>query len=274
MLTDTQIKSDISRKESVSVDIHPTAIVHSKAEIGNNVKIGPWSYIGPYVFIEDNSTVYHHVVIKGYTKIGRNNSIYQFNSIGEDSQDKKYNGEVTWLEIGDGNTIRENCTLHRGTVQDKGITSVKNNNFIMAYTHIAHDCRLGSDNILANNTALAGHVHVGDGVIFGGYTAVHQRCKVGSYSMTAAKTVLFKDLPAFVMASGHPAITQGMNYEGMRRRGYSPKVIRQLNQCYKTIYRMGYTTREAVTELQKMPASKELDLLIDSLKTSKRGITR
>jgi UDP-N-acetylglucosamine acyltransferase len=273
-LTDTQIRSDISIKESVSVDIHPAAIVHPSAEIGNNVKIGPWSYIGPNVFIEDNSIIYHHVVIKGYTRIGQDNKIYQFNSIGEDSQDKKYHGEVTWLEIGNGNTIRENCTLHRGTVQDNGLTLIGNNNFIMAYTHIAHDCVLGNDNILANNTALAGHVHVGDGVIFGGYTAIHQKCKVGSYSMTAAKTVLFKDLPAFVMASGHPAITQGMNYEGMRRRGYSPKVIRQLNQCYKIIYRMGYTTSEAVAELQKITPSKELNLLIDSLKTSKRGITR
>lgn len=263
-----------------SADIHPTATIHPSAIvepgaiIGAGVTVGPWTYIGSGVEVGSGTRIHSHVVLKGPTVIGKNNTIYQFSSVGEACQDKKYTGEPTRLVIGDNNIIRECCTIHRGTVQDKWLTSIGNNNLLMAYVHIAHDCVIGNDCILANNSALAGHVVVDDGAILGGYTVVHQFCRIGSFSMTAGQSALFKDLPAFVMVSGNPAKPHGMNFEGMRRRGYSKELISRLKQCYKIIYRQGLRTGDAIEQLQGMEPGPEIQLLIDSLRSSTRGITR
>ncbi len=266
-----------------SADIHPTASVHPAAivepgaTIGAGVSVGPWTFIGAGVEVGAGTRIHSHVVLKGPTVIGKNNIIYQFASVGEACQDKKYTGEPTRLVIGDNNIIRECCTIHRGTAQDKWLTSIGNNNLLMAYVHIAHDCVIGNDCIFANSTALAGHVIVDDGAIMGGYTAVHQFCRIGAYSMTAGQTGLFKDLPAFTMASGNPAKTHGMNVEGMRRRGYSQELIGRLKECYKIIYRRGLRMQDAIEQLQSMQSrdpEPEVQLLIDSLLASTRGITR
>lgn len=257
-----------------TASVHPSAIVEPGATIGAGVTVGPWTYIGPSVEVGAGTRIYSHVVLKGPTVIGRNNTIFQFSSVGEACQDKKYTGEPTRLVIGDNNIIRECCTIHRGTVQDKWLTSIGNNNLLMAYVHIAHDCVIGNDCILANNSALAGHVVVDDGAILGGYTVVHQFCRIGAFSMTAGQSALFKDLPAFVMVSGNPAKPHGMNFEGMRRRGYSKELISRLKQCYKIIYRQGLRTSEAIEQLQSMEPAPEIQLLIDSLLLSTRGISR
>ena len=254
--------------------VHPAAIVDPTARIGAGVKIGPWTLIGTGVEIGEGTIVHSNVVIKGPTRIGRNNQIFQFSSVGEDCQDKKFAGEPTRLEIGDNNVIREGCTIHRGTVQDKSLTRIGSNNLLMAYVHVAHDCVLGDNIIMANNATLAGHVKVSDGVILGGFTTVHQFCHISAYSMSAAQAAIFKDVPAFVMVSGNPARAHGMNFEGMRRRGYSPELIRTLRNSYKVIYRQGLRTAEAVDRLESMPACHEVQLLIDSLKASTRGIIR
>lgn len=257
-----------------TASIHPAAIVEPGAIIGAGVTVGPWTYIGSGVEVGAGSRIHSHVVLKGPTVIGKNNIIYQFSSVGEACQDKKYTGEPTRLEIGDNNIIRECCTIHRGTAQDRWLTSIGNNNLLMAYVHIAHDCVIGNDCILANNSALAGHVIVDDGVIMGGYTVVHQFCRIGAYSMTAGQSALFKDLPAFIMVSGNPAKPHGMNFEGMRRRGYSAELISRLKECYKIIYRRGLRTQEAIEQLQNMQPEPEIQLLINSLESSTRGITR
>ena len=254
--------------------VHPAAIVDPTARIGAGVKIGPWTLIGRGVEIGEGTIVHSNVVIKGPTRIGRKNQIFQFASVGEDCQDKKFAGEPTRLEIGDNNVIREGCTIHRGTVQDQSLTRIGSNNLLMAYVHIAHDCVLADNIIMANNATLAGHVKVSDGVILGGFTTVHQFCHISAYSMSAAQAAIFKDVPAFVMVSGNPAKPHGMNFEGMRRRGYSPELIHTLRNSYKVIYRQGLRTAEAVGRLESMPACHEVQLLIDSLKSSTRGITR
>ena len=254
--------------------IHPTAIVDPSARLADDVQVGPWTLIGPDVEIGAGTVIHSHVVIKGPTTIGRNNRIFQFASVGEDCQDKKYAGEPTRLEIGDNNIIREGCTIHRGTSQDEGLTRIGNDNLLMAYAHIAHDCIVGNGCVLANNSTLGGHVIIGDGVILGGFTGIHQFAVVGAYSMTAGNSTVFKDIPAFVMVSGNPAAAHGMNYEGMRRRGYSKELVRTLRQCYKIIYRQGLRTVEAIDKLESMESTPELQLLIDSLKASNRGITR
>ena len=254
--------------------IDPRAIVDERAIIADDVQIGPWSIVGPDVEIGSGTVIHSHVVIRGPTKIGRNNRIFQFASVGEDCQDLKYNGEPTRLEIGDGNTIREGCTIHRGTVQDNSLTCIGSNNLLMAYVHIAHDCMVGDRCIFANNASLAGHVEVGSGVILGGFTGIHQFCKIGDYSMSAGSSTIFKDVPAFVMASGSPAVPQGMNFEGMRRRGYSKELIRTLRTAYKTVYRQGLRLPEALEQLESYADQHEVKLFIDSLKASTRGIIR
>ncbi len=254
--------------------IHPTAIIDPKAKVAADVQVGAWTLIGPDVEIESGTVIHSHVVIKGPTRIGRNNRIFQFASVGEACQDKKYADEPTRLEIGDNNIIREGCTIHRGTVQDEGLTRIGNNNLLMAYVHIAHDCIICNDCILANNATLGGHVTIGDGAILGGFTGVHQFSVIGPYSMSAGNSTIFKDVPAFVMVSGNPAEAHGMNYEGMRRRGYSKELIRTLKNCYKIIYRQGLRTVEAIAQLEQVEPVPEVQLLIDSLKASTRGITR
>ncbi|RDH45018.1 acyl-ACP--UDP-N-acetylglucosamine O-acyltransferase [Zooshikella ganghwensis] len=262
-------------KEGITTLIDPRAIIDPSAKLAADVEIGPWTYVGPNVEIDSGTVVHSHVVLKGPTKIGKNNRIFQFSSVGEDCQDKKYKGEPTRLEIGDNNIIREGCTIHRGTIQDNSVTKIGNNNLLMAYVHIGHDCVLSNDIIMANNAAIAGHVYISDGVILGGYSTVHQFCQVGPFSMTAAHTAVFKDIPAFVTVSGNPAAAHGMNYEGMRRRGYSAELISVLRRCYRIIYRQGLTLKDAITELEQWSSEhEEVQCLINSLQSSNRGITR
>jgi len=254
--------------------IHQQAIVDKTAQIAEDVEIGPWSYIGPNVTIDSGTVISPHVVINGPTTIGKGNRISQFASVGEDCQDKKYNGEPTRLEIGDNNTIRENCTIHRGTIQDESVTKIGNGNLLMAYVHIAHDCVVGDDNIFANNATLAGHVKVAHGVILGGFSGIHQFCQVGAYSMASMGSMVVKDMPAFVMVSGDTAKAHGMNFEGMKRRGYSKETIATLRKAYKTVYRQGLTLKVALAQLELLDSSAELQLFIDTLKSSSRGIVR
>lgn len=255
--------------------IHPSAIIDSSAELGRDVEVGPWTYIGPGVEIGDGCVIGSHVVIKGPTIMGRHNRIFQFASVGEDCQDKKYRGEPTRLEIGDHNVIREGATLHRGTIQDQGITRVGSHNLLMAYTHVAHDCVVGDQVILANNAALAGHVHVDDYAILGGFTAVHQFCHIGAHVMCGAGTVVIKDIPAYVMATGNTAQPHGINSEGLKRRGFSAEAIAQLKRAYKVIYRSGLTLEQVLPQLQQMAETESaVELLIQSLQSSSRGIIR
>lgn len=256
--------------------IHPTALVDPKAEIDPSVEIGPFSVIGPDVKIGSNSVVKSHVVINGDTTIGSHNEIYQFASVGEANQDKKYKGEATKLVIGDHNIIRENATIHRGTVQDNGITEIGDHNLFMASTHVGHDCVIGNNNILANYAALAGHVKVGDSVIFGGYTGIHQFCQVNSFSMCGMGSMVAKDIPQFMMVSGSPAKAHGMNFEGMRRRGVPQDVIKALRQAYKTIYLKGLTLEQALHDIENNDVYHiaEVAEFVLSIRRSKRGIVR
>ncbi len=251
------------------------AVIHTSARLGNNVSIGPFSIIGADVEIGDNTWVGPHVVINGSTTIGKENKIFQFSSIGDAPQDKKYAGEPTALIIGDRNTIREYCTLNRGTVQDSGVTTVGNDNWIMAYAHVAHDCFVGDHIIMANNAQLAGHVNVGSFAILGAFTAVHQFVNIGVHSFTGLGTILTKDLPPFVMANGNTASAHGMNFEGMKRKGFSPETIKQLRQAYKIVYRSNYTLQEAIKQLAKLAEDiPTIKTFQEFLKNSQRGIVR
>lgn len=255
--------------------IHPTAIIDSKAELDSSVEIGPYAVIGPDVRIDSGTTIGPHTVVTGPTTIGKNNKIFQFSSLGAAPQDKKYDGEPTTLEIGDNNTIREFCTFNRGTVQDKGVTKIGNDNWVMAYVHIAHDCQVGNNTILANNSSLAGHVDMHDYAILGGFTLVHQFCKIGAHVITAVNTVVFKDIPPYVTAAGYDAKPHGINAEGLKRRGFSAESILDIKRAYKTLYRQSLTLEEAKQELQSQLASTpELGILLEFLNQSTRGIVR
>ncbi len=256
--------------------IHPTAIIHPGARIAAGVAIGPYAVIGEHVEIGEGTSVGAHAVITGHTRIGRDNRIFQFVSLGEIPQDKKYAGEPTRLEIGDRNTIREFCTFNIGTAQDAGVTRIGHDNWIMAYVHIAHDCVVGNHTIFANNTALAGHVEVDDYAILGGFTGVHQFCKIGAHVMTAVSTTIFKDVPPYVMASGSDgAEPHGLNSEGLKRRGFTAEALAALKRAYKTLYKSGLTLEQAKQALaeqaQQEPA---VQLLVDFLARSTRGIIR
>lgn len=257
--------------------IHPSAIIHPSAKLAADVSVGPWTLIGENVEIGSGTVIHSHVVIKGPTTIGKNNQIYQFSTIGEDTPDLKYKGEPTRLEIGDNNVIREGVTIHRGTVQDKGVTVIGNHNLIMAYVHIGHDSIVKDHCILVNNTALAGHVVVDDWAILSGYTLVHQFCCIGKHAFTGMGTAVGKDIPAYMMVTGSPAEPHNINVEGLKRRGFSSDQITVLRRAYKIIYRQGHTVEEAVQLLQTMQQQGDADilqLLIDSLLQSKRGIVR
>ncbi len=253
--------------------IHPTAIIEEGAKLAKGVEIGPYAIIGPHVEIGEGTTVGAHAVITGHTRIGRHNRIFQFVSLGEVPQDKKYAGEPTRLEIGDGNTIREFCTFNIGTAQDEGVTRVGNHNWVMAYVHIAHDCVVGDHTVLANNTTLAGHVEIGDHAILGGLTAVHQFCKVGAHVITGGGTIVYKDIPPYVTAAGQPAKPHGLNSEGLKRRGFTPEQLATLKRAYKTLYRDGLTLQVALEQLDAMGAP-EITLLTDFLRRAERGIIR
>lgn len=256
--------------------IHPTTLIDSKAEIDSSVEIGPFCVIGPNVKIGAGSVIKSHVVVNGHTTIGANNEIYQFASVGEANQDKKYKGEPTRLVIGDSNVIRENATIHRGTVQDNGITTIGSHNLFMASTHVGHDCTVGDHNIMANFAALAGHVTVGDNVILGGYTGIHQFCQVNSFSMCGMGSMVSKDVPRYVMVSGSPAKAHGMNFEGMRRRGMAPDIIRALRTAYKMVYLKGLTLEAALADLEQgdLVQIPEVAEFILSIRHSRRGIVR
>ncbi|MBB1485033.1 acyl-ACP--UDP-N-acetylglucosamine O-acyltransferase [Oceanospirillum sediminis] len=254
--------------------IHPTAIIDSSAIIADDVEIGPYSIIGPDVEIGAGSWIGPHVVISKLTTIGKNNKIYQFSSVGEDCQDKKYAGEPTRLVIGDNNVIREGCSIHRGTVQDQGVTIIGNDNLLMTCVHIAHDCIIGNHTIIASDAAIAGHVHIDDWAIVGGASAIHQFCHIGAHAMCGGSTYVSKDIPAYLMVTGNPAESHGINAEGLKRRGFSPESIAELRRAYKVIFRRGLRLETALAELEADTVSDELAVLINSLKASTRGIVR
>jgi len=243
--------------------IHPTAIIDKGAELHETVEIGAYSVIGPHVRINRGSKVGAHCVIEGHTSIGADNHIFQFNSLGDVPQDKKYAGEPCELIIGDRNTIREFCTFNIGTVGDKACTRVGNDNWIMAYVHLAHDCEIGNHTIFANNSSLAGHVQVGDYVILGGFTTVHQFCRLGAHSFTSINAMIWADLPPFVMCQGQPAKARSMNFEGLKRRGFSPERIKVIKEMYKLLYRDNLTLEQAkvaVSELEKSNPQSDIDI--------------
>lgn len=254
--------------------IHSTAIIDPSAKIGANVEIGPYSIIGADVEIGDHCVIGPHVVLRGPTVLGNNNRIFQFASVGEDCQDKKYNGEPTRLVIGDNNVIRECVTIHRGTVQDQGLTQIGSHNLLMAYVHVAHDCVVGDNVILANNTTLAGHVHVGDWAILGGFTGVHQFCHIGAHAFTAVNSVVVQDIPPYIMAQGHNATPRTINAEGLKRRGFQPAQILNIKRAFKLIYRQGLTINEAIEKIRELDSESELQPLIDFIQASQRGIIR
>lgn len=260
----------------VSKVIHTNTIIHPTAKIADNVEIGPWTVIGADVEIGEGTWIGSHVVIKGSTRIGRDNKIFQFSSIGEDAQDKKYKGEKTYLEIGDRNVIREACTINRGVQSAGGITRIGNDNLFMAYVHVAHDCLVGNNTIFANQSTLAGHVVIGDYVIFGGVCGVNQFCQVGAHSFIGGGTKLTKDvLPFLLIDGGQDAKTCGLNAEGLRRRGFSPETINNLRRAYKIIFRNGLTVAQAVEQLTEMiPECPEVETMITALQQSTRGIVR
>jgi len=235
----------------MSVTIHPTALVNPNAQLADGVVVDPYAIIGEYVEIGEGTRIGAHCVVDGHTRIGAHNTFYPFISIGLAPQDKKYAGEPTRLEIGDHNTIRECCTINIGTVQDQGVTRIGNQNWIMAYVHIAHDCQLGNSITIANSTQLAGHVHIGDYAVLGGFTGVHQFCRIGAYAMTSVGTVLLQDLPPYVMADGDPAVPRAINSEGLKRRGFDADSILAIRRAYKTLYRKGLKLEEAKSEIEK-----------------------
>ena len=256
-------------------EIDARAIIDPAANIADDVEIGPWSIIGPDVVIESGCVIGPHVIIKGPTHIGKNNRIYQFASLGEDTPDRKYKGEPTRLVIGDDNLIREGVTMHRGTIQDRNETTIGNSNLIMAYAHIGHDSVVGNHCILVNNTALAGHVHIDDWAILSGYTLVHQFCHIGAHSFAAMGTAIGKDVPAFVTAAGNPGEARSMNFEGMRRRGFSEEAMHALRRAYKGVDGNGLTGEAALLELKDLCLEfPTVNLVCASIRNSTRGIIR
>jgi UDP-N-acetylglucosamine acyltransferase len=259
--------------------LHPTAIIDAKAELDASVSVGPYAVIGPHVRIGARTSIGAHCVIEGHTTIGSDNRIFQLASIGAPPQDKKYGGEPTRLEIGNGNTIREFVTINTGTAQDVGVTRLGDDNWIMAYVHIAHDCQLGSHLILANAVQLAGHVHLDDWVFLGGLSGVHQFVRVGAHAMTGFQTRLAQDVPPFVTVAGNPAQAQGINQEGLRRRGYGPERIALVKQMHKLLYRQGLTLADARTAIAQLHDDKpenqaDIDLMLGFLGAAERGIVR
>ena len=255
--------------------IHKSVIISETAKISDNVEIGPFSIIGDHVEIGEGTRINSHVVINGPTIIGSENHIYQFASIGDDPQDKKYRGEPTRLKIGNRNTIREYCSISRGTTQDKSLTTIGDDNWIMAYVHIAHDCQVGNNIIFANSATLAGHVHVGDWAIFAGFTGAHQFCHIGAHSFIGMNSLTNKDIPAYTMASGQPVTPRGVNTEGLKRRNFSTEEINNIKNAYRILYRSELTLAQAISELEKLVENQpELLIFLESLKQSDRGIIR
>jgi len=255
--------------------IDARAVIHPSARLAPGVSVGAYSIIGADVEIGAGTWIGPHVVINGPTRIGRDNKIFQFASVGEAPQDKKYAGEPTRLEIGDRNVIREFVTISRGTVQDVGVTRVGNDNWIMAYVHIAHDCQVGNYVIFSNSASLAGHVHVQDHAILGGFTLVHQFCQIGAHCFTAMNSVISMDVPPYMMVSGHMAKPHGLNVEGLKRRGFSADTLQALRRAYKVIYRSKFTLVQAIEQLKTTAGqAPEVAVLVEFLEKSTRGIVR
>ncbi|KAA0012124.1 acyl-ACP--UDP-N-acetylglucosamine O-acyltransferase [Billgrantia pellis] len=254
--------------------IHSTAIVDPGACLAEDVEVGPFCVIGPDVEIGPGSRIGPHVVVKGPTVLGARTRIFQFASVGEDCQDKKYAGEPTRLVMGDDNVIREGVTLHRGTAQDRGETTIGSRNLFMAYVHVGHDCVIGNDCVLANQVTLAGHVTVGDFAILGGLSAIHQFCHFGAHAMAGGGSIITKDTPAFVMINGNPAQVHGLNLVGLKRRGFSSEAIRALSEAYKLVYRQGFTVTQALEEIRRRFSLAETETFAASIEVSTRGIVR
>lgn len=255
--------------------VDPRAIIDPSARLAPDVRVGPWSLIGPDVEIGPGCQIASHVVIRGPTRIGRENRLFQFASVGDVPQDKKFQGEESCLEIGDRNTIREFVTMHRGTAHGGGLTRLGDDNLIMANVHIAHDCIVGNNTILANNASLAGHVIVEDFVILGGYSLVHQFCSIGAHSFSAAASLITKDVPPFVLVSGHMARPYGLNVEGLRRRGFDPATIRTLREAYRIIYRRNLSLADALVALRELArTSPQVQMMAEFIEQARRGIVR
>lgn len=255
--------------------IHETAVIDPAARLAADVSVGAYSIIGPEVEIQSGTWIGPHVVVKGPSKIGCDNKIYQFSSIGDDPQDKKYTGEKTWLEIGDRNTIREYCSINRGTDDGGGVTRIGNDNWIMAYCHIAHDCQVGENTIFANNASLAGHVEIHDYAILGGFTIVHQFSRIGAHSFCAMGSSIAKDVPPYLMVSGQPAKPHGINSEGIKRRDFSEQAQKDLRKAYKIIYMSGNKLDQALEQLSELAQrTEEVDHLISFINESTRSIVR
>lgn len=269
--------SSALRRQIDIILIHDTAVIDDSAIISENVQIGPYCIIGPNVEIGENTILKSNVVIQGPTKIGSNNKFYQFSVIGEATPDKKYHGEETTLEIGSNNIFREGVTIHRGTIQDKSTTVIGDNNLLMPYVHIAHDCVLGNGNTFANNSGLAGHVVIGNYVTLGGYSLIHQFCSVGDYAFLGMSTGVVMDIPAFVKAAYHPAKVIGLNSIGMSRNGVSDESASLLKKAYKLLYRKGLKLEDSIDKivmLHEETNDENLKIFINSIKASTRGITR
>src|SRR5437899_270636 len=255
--------------------VHPTAIVAADAKLAPSVEVGPYSVIGAEVTIGEETVIAAHVVLCGRTTIGRNNRIFQFSSIGEIPQDRKYGGESTATVIGDGNVIREYVTIHAGTGRDRGETTIGNRNWLLAYTHVAHDCVVGDDTTFSNNTQLAGHVVVGDHAVLGGFVGVHQFCRIGAHAMVAAGSIVLQDVPPYFTVSGYPAKPHGVNSEGLRRRGFSPDAITAIRRAYRTLYREELPLEEARARISSdVKQAPVLEVLSSFLETPGRGIVR
>ena len=255
--------------------IHPTALVDPKAELAGNVEVGPYSIVGPHVRIDSGTVMGPHVVLTGRTRVGKRNRLFQFTSIGDIPQDRKYSGEPTTTTIGDDNVFREFMTINAGTAQDRGDTKIGNANLFLAYTHVAHDCVVGNNTTFSNNAQLAGHVHVEDWVVMGAYSGVHQFCRVGAHAMIAAGAIVLQDVPPYVMASGYPATPRGINTEGLKRRGFDAAEILAVRRAYKTLYREGRALDDARQVLEAAAdASPPISALVEFLAVPGRGIIR
>jgi len=255
--------------------IDPRAVVSPQARLAADVTVGPFSVIGPDVEIGPGTVVAPHVVINGPTRIGAGNRIFQFASIGDAPQDKKYQGEPTRLEIGDRNVFRESCTVNRGTTHDKGVTRIGNDNLFMAYSHVAHDCTIGNEVVFANCAALAGHVEIGDFVTLGGLTAVHQFVKIGAYAFSGGGTIVTRDVPPYVMVAGNPAEPHGVNAIGLKRRGFSEEQVRNVREAYRILYRSELKLTEAADKLRTLGETQpEVRALAEFIETSTRSLVR
>ena len=254
--------------------IHQTAIIDPTAIIGEDVTVGPWTTIGPGVEIGDGCKIASHVVVKGPTVIGRSNTIYQFSSVGEDTPDLKYKGELTRLVIGDNNTIREGVTIHRGTIQDNGETRIGSNNLFMAYVHVGHDCTIGDHVVMTNNAAVAGHVSVGDWSILSGFAMIHQYVSLGAHCFIGPAAFVYHDVPACVTVSGSPAEPRTINREGLKRRNFSAEQIALANKAYKILYRRGLRLEEAISAIAELGDDPMITMFVDSVERSTRGIIR